>query len=312
MDLSTLRERQAWTLSQKIDHSLGTIDQFYSYYNGKVFVSFSGGKDSTVLAKLARIIDPNIKCVFVNTGCEYPDIVRFVNECKEDGMNVDILRPEMTPRHVWEKYGFPIGSKEIAEMVESIRRNPNNIKSKNALGVNNSHSVFQLNKRYYYLIHERYNTSNKCCDILKKKPSHRYEKETGLHPIIGTLADESKLREKTYLRRGGCNVFKERPSSHPLSIWMEKDIWDFIKMYDIKLADIYYKGVMRTGCVACDFGCQFRNDRRLEILYSQYPKYYQMIMSFMNNGVTYREAIRKLIAISGKALPDEDTQLTLF
>ena len=49
MDLQTLRERQAWTLTQKIDHSLGVIDQFASHFDGKVYVSFSGGKDSEAM-----------------------------------------------------------------------------------------------------------------------------------------------------------------------------------------------------------------------------------------------------------------------
>ena len=80
MDLKELRERQSWTLRQKIDHSLGVIDQFVSRLNGQVYVGFSGGKDSTVLLDLCRIVKPDIKAVFCNTGNEYPDIVRFVRE----------------------------------------------------------------------------------------------------------------------------------------------------------------------------------------------------------------------------------------
>ena len=56
MDIKELKERQAWTLDQKMDHSLGAIDQFYQRLDGKVYVSFSGGKDSTVLYWLARKI----------------------------------------------------------------------------------------------------------------------------------------------------------------------------------------------------------------------------------------------------------------
>ena len=85
MDIKELKERQAWTLDQKIDHSLGAIDQFYQRLDGKVYVSFSGGKDSTVLYWLARKIYPDIKGVFWNTGNEYPDIVRFVNKTKNGG-----------------------------------------------------------------------------------------------------------------------------------------------------------------------------------------------------------------------------------
>ena len=86
MDIKELKERQSWSLDQKIDHALGSIDQFYQRLDGKVYVSFSGGKDSTVLYWLARKIFPDIKAVFCNTGNEYPDIVRFVKETKIGGV----------------------------------------------------------------------------------------------------------------------------------------------------------------------------------------------------------------------------------
>jgi len=54
MTAKELQERQKWSLDQKIDHALGTIDQFYQRLNGQVYISFSGGKDSTVLYWLAR------------------------------------------------------------------------------------------------------------------------------------------------------------------------------------------------------------------------------------------------------------------
>lgn len=109
MDTKELKERQSWTLEQKIDHSLGVIDQFVSRLDGKVYVGFSGGKDSTVLLDLCRIIKPDIKAVFCNTGNEYPDIVRFVRGLKDtDGYNIEIIYPKMKPQEVFEKYGFPL------------------------------------------------------------------------------------------------------------------------------------------------------------------------------------------------------------
>lgn len=306
-----VHERQRWTLNQKIDHSLGVIDQFLSWTNKSAYVAFSGGKDSTVLMYLCEILKPDIKCVFVNTGCEYLDIIRFVHQCKEDGHNIEIIRPKMLPRDVWAKYGFPLVSKEVAEQIESIRRNPNSKKSRIAL-FGEGTTMFMLKNRWRYLITADYDTSNKCCTILKKNPSHLYSKRTGLFPIIGDMASESLLREKTYIRRGGCNVFSESPSSHPLSIWTDDDIWKFINMRNIKVADIYYKGVARTGCVACGFGCQFKSDHRLKILYELYPKYYKTIMNWVNHGVPYRKALRDMLNSVGLVLPDENKQLTLF
>lgn len=304
MTAELLHERQKWTLAQKVDHSLGVIDQFVSKMDGKVYLAFSGGKDSTVLMHLCEIIKKDIPCVFVNTGCEYPDIVRFVEDCKRDH-NIIIIRPKMRVADVWDKYGFPLVSKETAELVHAIRVNPNSVKSKRALGLCEQNIMFVLNKKWRYLIRENYETSNKCCDILKKRPSHEFSKQSGLFPIIGIMASESLLREKTYIRRNGCNVWGDNANSHPLSIWTDEDIWQFIREHNIKIADIYNKGAQRTGCVACGFGCQFKNDSRLQLLYNTYPKYYNLIMNFKNNGVTYRTALRKILAMSDLLLPDE-------
>lgn len=127
MDLKELRERQSWSLEQQIDHSIGTIEAFISRMGGvdKVYVSFSGGKDSTVLLHLSRILYPDILAVFCNTGNEYHDIIRFVRQMQSDGSNIQIIRPKFTQRQVWEKYGFHLLSKETAEKVHKVRNNPN-------------------------------------------------------------------------------------------------------------------------------------------------------------------------------------------
>lgn len=311
MTRDELYSRQKWTLNQKIDHSLGVIDQFLARTDGKAYLAYSGGKDSTVLMYLCEIIKRDILCVFVNTGCEYPSIVHFVHEMKDAGHNIEIIRPKITPREVWKTYGFPLVSKEVAEYIRCIRYNPNSKKSQNAFGLLNSKSQFVLREKWKYLINEPYETSNICCQKLKKDPSHKFAKESGLFPIVGTMASESQLREKTYIRRGGCNVFGENAMSLPLSIWNDDDIWEFIRKNHTPIADIYMKGAKRTGCAACGFGCQFKHDTRLQLLHDIYPKYYDMVMKFENNGVTYREALRKMLAVNGLALPDEDMKLPL-
>ena len=82
--------------------------------------------------------------------------------------------------------------------------------------------------------------------------------------------------------------------------------------YNIPIAEIYHKGAKRTGCMFCGYGCQFPDDNRLKLVYSLYPKFYETFMNYENNGVTYREAIRKVLSINNLTLPDEDRQLNLF
>lgn len=312
MTVEELHNRQQWTLAQKIDHSLGVIDQFIARMDGKVYLSFSGGKDSTVLLHLCEIIKPDIKCVFVNTGCESVDVVRFVEKMKAVH-NIEVIRPKLTPRQVWAKYGFPLVSKDQAFKIDLVRKNPNSASAQKFMRDSNK---FTISKCFRYLCDTekcKYHTSAVCCNKLKKDPCKRYEHESGLRPIVATMASESMLRETDYLRVGQCNKFDQgHEKSKPLSIWMEEDIWQFIRENNIEIAEIYAKGVDRTGCVGCGFGAQMKDDRRLETFYRLYPKYYNMVLNFENNGVTYREALREMLAVNGLWLPDENPQQKLF
>lgn len=173
---------------QKIDHALGTIEAFVNRMGGedKVYVSFSGGKDSTVLFHLARRLYPNILGVFCNTGNEYPDVIRFVKQTQAEGANIHFIRPKLKPRQVWEKYGFPLVSKEKSQMIYEIRVNPNSPSSLKRL---NKRS-FGLSECWRYLLSEPYNTSHKCCAALKKEPFHKFERHSGRSPILGVMASE--------------------------------------------------------------------------------------------------------------------------
>ena len=301
----SLDEMLNWPLEQKVDHTLEVMEVFMSRLEGKVYVSFSGGKDSTVLMFLARMLNPDILGVFCNTGCEDPSIIRFVNEKKDEGWNITTIRPKKTPREVWAKYGFPLVSKEQAEMIYSVRYNPNSVRAQKAL----NHEIFGIKKKWRFLIDEPFCTNSWCCEVLKKAPFHHFEMQTGLSPILGIMASESRLRRNTYLRQGGCNVFSETDSgrnySHPLSIWTDDDIFNFVRKNNLAIADIY-KSQKRSGCVACGFGAQFADDTRFQYLYEHHPKYYQMVMNFQNNGVLYRDALRKVLSVNGLKLPDED------
>jgi 3'-phosphoadenosine 5'-phosphosulfate sulfotransferase (PAPS reductase)/FAD synthetase len=307
MDIKELRERQAWPLEQKIDHSLGVIEQFVSRLGkDNVYVSFSGGKDSTVLLDLCRIIYPDIKAVFCNTGNEYPDIVYFVRDKIKNGENIEIIQPKIKPKDVLAKYGFPLVSKEQSRCVRDIRTTKSQKLRNYRLNGDNGRKAGTLSKKWKYLIEEPYMTSHYCCHKLKKEPFRNYDRDNNVSPILGIMADESMQRTTAYINNGSCNMFREgNGKSMPLSIWLEKDIWDYIKMRKLPIAEIYYKGAKRTGCMFCGYGCQFKNDNRLKLVYDMYPKMYSLFMSYTNNWVTYREALRKVLSVNGLYLPDE-------
>lgn len=272
-----------------------------------MFVAFSGGKDSTVLLHLARRLYSDILAVFSNTGNEYPEVVKFVKEIQRQGVNVHYLRPKMTPREVWAKYGFPLVSKEVAEKIHRVRFNPNCATSQKFLADTNR---FKIPHKWRYLINEPYEVTSACCSKLKKEPFALFERATGRSAIVGTMATESRMRMTAYLRKGGCNVFHEGGGkSTPLAIWNEDDIWAYIKKYDVSIAEVYHKGATRTGCVGCGFGTTFGDDNRFSLLRTLHPKYYEMVMNYTNNGITFREALSKALSVNGLYLPDDEYNL---
>lgn len=73
MTIEELKNRQNWTLSQKIDHSVGTIESFIAKTGKIPYVSFSGGKDSTVLLDIVRrFVNRDIKGVFAILATSTP------------------------------------------------------------------------------------------------------------------------------------------------------------------------------------------------------------------------------------------------
>lgn len=170
--------------------------------------------------------------------------------------------------------------------------------------------------RYSFFLDAPFEISNRCCNIMKKEPLHRYEKETGRKPITAQMAEESRLRKQKWLMNG-CNGFQmKNPISNPMSFWTEQDILQYIVKHDLEICSVYgdivpdddcegqlsfletnkklkCTGCKRTGCMMCGFGCHLEKpgEGRFERLKCTHPKMYGFLDIAKNNGVTFRQAI---------------------
>lgn len=345
-------------------------DWINAYGEDGVYVSFSGGKDSTVLLDLVRQDYPNVPAVFMDTGLEYPEIRQFVKTFD----NVEWLKPKMTFKQVIAKYGYPFISKEVCECVHGARKYFTQIIAESSLdrqtdivhseefanilndrmihrkGGQNQRLAIMLGmltndrdhpikanipkkdrsmfsqEKYSFFLDAPFEISNKCCNVMKKEPAHKYHKQTGRNPMTAQMATESRLRTQKWLQNG-CNGFDLKiPTSNPMAFWTEQDVLlyiltnhipicsvygDIVKDGEIEgqmdLEDVYGKelfdlgihtlkttGCSRMGCMFCGYGCHLEKpgEGRFERMKVTHPKQYEYIMKPKEEGgLNYKEVI---------------------
>jgi 3'-phosphoadenosine 5'-phosphosulfate sulfotransferase (PAPS reductase)/FAD synthetase len=290
-----LRQRQGQPLEVKEQLTASRIKAYYEHLNGDVYVSFSGGKDSTALLHQVRRIYPHVPAVFVDTGLEYPEIRDFVKTID----NVIWLKPKMPFTQVIEKYGYPVISKETAQKIREVRETKSEkLREKRINGDEKGNG--KIPDKWQFLINAPFKISDRCCHVMKKEPVKKYEKETGRGAIVGTMAADSRLREGSYLQHG-CNSFENRPMSTPMAFWLEHDVWDYIKKYNLPYSKIYDMGYARTGCMFCMFGLHMDENNRFDRMKITHPKIYDYCM----NKLGLREVIRYCGIVSQPSLFDE-------
>lgn len=310
---------QAQDLELKVALTKQRIREWVTAFSTSgVYVSFSGGKDSTVLLHIVRSIYPDIEAVFVNTGLEYPELQRFARSFE----NIKILYPEMKFPEVIKTYGYPFISKTISHNVRIARNNPQGNVMKNIF--NPDYKSLYSCYKYIALTDNKQDIkiSDQCCDIMKKAPIHLYEKETGKVGIVGTMCSESKARESAWFKTG-CNAFEGRKiQSKPMSFWTEQDVLQYIKEENLHIAPVYgditindckycTTGCSRTGCIFCGFGTHLeKGEGRFERLKRTHPKQYEYCMGggeFVNglwqpnkDGLGMRYVIDRLNSLYGE------------
>ena len=164
-DAKRLKELQALPLERKVLISQTRIIEWYKKNNGNVFISYSGGKDSTVLMYLVKQLYPDVPAVFSNTGVEYPEIQKFALK-----NGAEFVAPKMRFDEVILKYGYPLIGKEMSKTIYEGRRYKGFTKvRKQLLGIEQYEKSQYSAKRWLPLAQELpFLVSDRCCRVMKK------------------------------------------------------------------------------------------------------------------------------------------------
>lgn len=315
-----LKKMQSWDLNTKIRVSQTRILEWCIKYDFNICISFSAGKDSCVLADLVAYVwsvnkenhgNQSLKLVYSDTGMEFIDVKKHAEIfrdylAKKHNINVELImvKPEMNTHRVFKEIGYPIISKKTARQLRELQ-NPKesnfNTRRLYASGEKQDGSrtkSFELSKKWKrifnvdeenYTAEIPFKVSEECCHYFKKTPLTKYQKESGTHPFVGTMASDSDTREHAWYSTG-CNDFKKGGQSKPISFWLEQDVLTYIKTYNIPISSVYGNiveidgklkttGEHNTGCKYCMFGCHLeKGENRFERLKKIEPNSYDYAM----------------------------------
>ena len=235
-----LENLQKLPLLEKIKLSRQRIMEWYEKWDGQVYVSFSGGKDSTALLQMVRDIYPEVPAVFSNTGLEFPEVRQFALSQP----NVIEIRPKLTFHDIVKLEGYPLISKAVASAIKTGRiYDPAGTHRGYLMGTQKAllkdgtmgRSKFDKSKWRKLAEEAPFKISDKCCAYMKKRPMKKYESETGRHGYVGTMATEGMLREKAWLVHG-CNAYDNRHGlSTPFAFWTDQDMLQYISMMNLPI-----------------------------------------------------------------------------
>lgn len=292
-------------LDLAVTNAMHRIEDLYHETGGKCYVSFSGGKDSTVLLALIKMCEEiytipegGIPAVFANTGIELGVTYDFVKWVKANYYsNVQIIRPAVSFDWVLKNKGKPMKSKLKAEMLNRwhTKKRTDFVKGSLIYGklpTGTETRRTMIADKDMHMIHDDFPiiASDLCCKYMKKEAFYKYEDEAGMHGgIVGIRVSEGGARQLSANRRvkhGGklCTFYQKGKylRKAPIIDWTDEEVDTFVEKYEVPLSKAYTEfGFARTGCMACPFSRQLDID--LKYLYDNEPNRYKAAMHWLKD-----------------------------
>ena len=268
MNFTRSKEENEFLTFDRIVKIRSTVEK---YGEDQFYVSFSGGKDSTVLSHLIDLAIPGNKIprVYANTGIEMNAVRDFVLELQKTDPRIEIIKPSVNIKAALERDGYPFKSKEHSMYVDIYQRNGMCKTVDRYLNPEESRKTFGCPDTLKYQFTEEFHLkcSKKCCYNMKEKPMENYAKAHN-RPIafIGLLGDEKGGRNSAKCFVDASYGKHFQPLTACDHEWEEY----FIKKEGIKLCILYEKyGFERTGCKGCPYNINLQET--LDTLAEYFP-----------------------------------------
>ena len=242
------------------------------YGEEKFYISFSGGKDSTVLSHLVDLAVPGNKIprVYANTGIEYSAMVDHILSLQKEDPRVEVIKPSVNIKAALERDGYPFKSKEHSMNVDIYQRKGLCKTVERYLYPEESRKSFGCPDilRYQFTDEFKIRCSKKCCYNMKEKPMEDYARKHG-RPIamIGLLGDEKGERNSAKCMVDASFGKHFQPLTACDKEWEEY----FIEHEHIKLCKLYYPpyNFKRSGCKGCPYNIDLQET--LDMLSKYFP-----------------------------------------
>lgn len=217
------------------------IDASEGYDSTSMFVSFSGGKDSTVVSNLVTtaLSNPSIIHLFGNTTLELPETIDYINRFKKNNRKTPVLTSMNNQQDFFEL------CKEFGPPSRMLRW---------------CCTVFKTG-------------------FISRKINSSFKNKTSIRTFYGIRRNESKSRS-SYDREDDSPKISKQKVSSPIIDWINYDIWLYILSSGIDFNDAYRKGYTRVGCWCCPNNSRWSQFLSGVYMPEQSKKFNDILMDF--------------------------------